>query len=107
MAQPLAHATPRSRRRCAGQRVSVVPCCPCAEPAASTPRTSQFQVSRRTTAPKSWFAADGDGLKRTLDAALGPNVVGAAVRAAQPLTRLLDAKGGHAGLKVLPDITVA
>ena len=52
-------------------------------------------------------AANRRGVKGAFDAALGPDVGGAAQGAAEAFAWLLDAKGGQAGLEGLADIVVA
>ena len=42
---------------------------------------------------------DGQPLKRSRDAALGPDLIGPAVRAAQTFARLFDVEGRDARLK--------
>ena len=51
--------------------------------------------------------ADGQGPEVSFDAALGPNLLGAAMGTAEPFTRLLDVEGGDARLEDLADVAVA
>ena len=51
--------------------------------------------------------ADGQGPEVAFDAALGPNLLGAAMGATEAFARLFDAEGGDAGLEVLANVVVA
>src|ERR1700674_941250 len=67
----------------------------------------EAQDARHPEGDEGGLVADGQRPKVALDAALGPNLVGAAMRAAKALSRLFDAEGGHARLEVLADVAVA
>lgn len=53
------------------------------------------------------LGADGHGAEGALDAPLGPDVLGAAGRAAEPLAGLFDAEAHAASYEVLADVAVA
>jgi hypothetical protein len=56
---------------------------------------------------KGWFASDGEGAENALRATGNPDVLGTALGAAEPLPRLVDAKGSRASLEMFADVMVA
>ena len=69
--------------------------------ASATPDAWHFEVD------VGGLFADGEGAKGAFVAALGPDLLGAAVGTAEPFARLLDAKVGRVFDEVLADIVVA